>query len=725
MAFGKFGELCRNQRNGNAAKGLSRTVHAAMPATFSPRGGGNELALLRSEVAALRAQLASASIQPPAVLDPADNPTVEQANEVAKAWAASARAARSYASALESKAAETAAFARQLETAQNGPSNSEGKSPASAAPNTEAVREMLQTEAKANKAAMRAAEDARAKVLEEERIKAEAAKAAAKAKAEEEAKLAETSAAKARAKEAKTAREAAEKAAAEKEKAEAAARKILMEEKAAAKAAEERKQAEIEKKENEKKAARERVAQAEKAAAERQRLKKEREEKEIAEKAAAEERAKEMERERIRLAKQELSEAHHRAAEMALAEQCRVCESAETTPHKVRSKTGIEWESHCGGPAMLDLLESTDLVDAQYLITLGNNGGILPKWQELPEQAKITQSNAWRLHCWGGSYCLPVLVLSHCWMDNDHPDRYGETLARVVPILELMLARAKTFGGHATIGVYWDYSSIPQKPFQSADEQSRFSNAMHEMPKWFAHPHTIVLMMSQPLPPRTDQQLVDEMEYENTRDYYERGYPYFERSVAALIKDPTCLWDYAEWPKHFADGKGGGKTGKEAPTFSDLKTKMRVKRPPPLSPVRFRAELKSRVNAGELTFSVKMDQVTVCGLYDTIFVKAFEEYAYMTSTLADAEAHLFYTDCGWGDKEAELLAEALEALADKAHPLGTRHISCRRDNNFSEAGIQRLMKARTYARRAEAGWLALNLDAKAGPAPRRGSVEIE
>ena len=96
-----------------------------------------------------------------------------------------------------------------------------------------------------------------------------------------------------------------------------------------------------------------------------------------------------------------------------------------------------------------------------------------------------------------------------------------------------MLARAKTFGGHATIGVYWDYSSIPQKPFQSADEQSRFSNAMHEMPKWFAHPHTIVLMMSQPLPPRTDQQLVDEMEYENTRDYYERGYPYFERSVAA------------------------------------------------------------------------------------------------------------------------------------------------------------------------------------------------
>ena len=115
---------------------------------------------------------------------------------------------------------------------------------------------------------------------------------------------------------------------------------------------------------------------------------------------------KELERERIRLAQQQLSEQHSRAAELALLEQGKVVASAEAAPAKLRAKTGAEWESHCGGPAMLDLLESTDLVDAQYLIALGNNGGVVPRWQELPESAKITRETAWRLHCWGGSYCL-------------------------------------------------------------------------------------------------------------------------------------------------------------------------------------------------------------------------------------------------------------------------------------------------------------------------------
>lgn len=99
-----------------------------------------------------------------------------------------------------------------------------------------------------------------------------------------------------------------------------------------------------------------------------------------------------------------------------------------------------------------------------------------------------------------------------------------------------------------------------------------------------------------------------------------------------------------------------------------------------------------------------------------------QSFAYDTSSVADAEAHLFYTDCGWGDKDAGLLAEALEALADRCHPLGVRHISCRRDNNFTDAGLQRIAKARTYARRADASWLDVNLDARSGPAGRRASV---
>ena len=54
-------------------------------------------------------------------------------------------------------------------------------------------------------------------------------------------------------------------------------------------------------------------------------------------------------------------------------------------------------------------------------------------------------------------------------------------------------------------------------------------------------------MLTTALPPRSDQQLVDEMGYTNTRDYSARGYPYFERVLSSLVKDPTCLWDFAHY----------------------------------------------------------------------------------------------------------------------------------------------------------------------------------
>ena len=33
-----------------------------------------------------------------------------------------------------------------------------------------------------------------------------------------------------------------------------------------------------------------------------------------------------------------------------------------------------------------------------------------------------------------------------------------------------LLERAKEYGEHATIGVLWDYCSLPQKPYRSDDE---------------------------------------------------------------------------------------------------------------------------------------------------------------------------------------------------------------------------------------------------------------
>ena len=61
---------------------------------------------------------------------------------------------------------------------------------------------------------------------------------------------------------------------------------------------------------------------------------------------------------------------------------------------------------------------------------------------------------------WTARGCLGVLCLSYPWLDQAHPDRDGEILARVVPVLQHMLAFCG--GEQFTVGVLWDYASLPQ-----------------------------------------------------------------------------------------------------------------------------------------------------------------------------------------------------------------------------------------------------------------------
>ena len=57
-----------------------------------------------------------------------------------------------------------------------------------------------------------------------------------------------------------------------------------------------------------------------------------------------------------------------------------------------------------------------------------------------------------------------------------HPDRLGETLRRVAPVLKLLLKDlADEVSPHATVGVLQDYASLPQKPYATADLKPRFT----------------------------------------------------------------------------------------------------------------------------------------------------------------------------------------------------------------------------------------------------------
>ena len=172
------------------------------------------------------------------------------------------------------------------------------------------------------------------------------------------------------------------------------------------------------------------------------------------------------------------------AARAALVEQRSRVELAET--RRLASPPGRVWSSfggHCierGG-----MLDFVDLVDARYLISLSEHSGVVPRWQDVPDCARINRSNIWRLWGWERMFSLGILVLSceprestlkpglpHLsfasanepsvrvssatdpWLDSDHPDRIGEQLGRIVPILRCMLEFCG--GEEFTCGVLWE-----------------------------------------------------------------------------------------------------------------------------------------------------------------------------------------------------------------------------------------------------------------------------
>ena len=92
----------------------------------------------------------------------------------------------------------------------------------------------------------------------------------------------------------------------------------------------------------------------------------------------------------------------------------------EKIPPELKDQVGSTWNAQsCQGHALEELLGNTDLTDAQYLISLYEAGGILPRCQDVPAAAKINKKNIWRLsHAWNGTWArfkLPVLLWTYCW----------------------------------------------------------------------------------------------------------------------------------------------------------------------------------------------------------------------------------------------------------------------------------------------------------------------
>ena len=260
----------------------------------------------------------------------------------------------------------------------------------------------------------------------------------------------------------------------------------------------------------------------------------------------------------------------------------------------------------------------------------------MPRWQELPEAARITPANVWRLKAAAYDYGqLPVLVLSYPWLDKDHPDRMGETLRRVAPVLRAWLAYVTEWRSeHCTIGVLWDYTSLPQRPYDDDGQQARFKRGLTSIDKWYSHPFTVTLRVTNALPTGA--------EYTNTRPYERRGWCFFETHISAIAKFRNCLLDLNELKDVEQDWEGMWK-------------QMVSSRRPFVSPDDFAAEMSAGVASGALAFTAGADEAFVIGKYRTGFLDAFTQH----TTRQQNGGAMFFTSLGWGDAEAAVLVRAI------------------------------------------------------------------
>ena len=329
--------------------------------------------------------------------------------------------------------------------------------------------------------------------------------------------------------------------------------------------------------------------------------------------------------------KQEQAEA---AAEALRVHEAVVAKANALAPDERPKDKGGYW-SRYGGAWLEPLLEHTTLIDARYFLALADAGGIVPRWQELPEAARITPANVWRLKAAADHLQLSVLVLSYPWLDKDHPDRMGETLRRVAPVLRAWLAFVTKYcSEHGTIGVLWDYTSLPQRPYDDDGQQARFKRGLTSIDKWYSHPYTVTLPVTNALPTGAV--------YTNTRPYERRGWCFFETHISAIAKSSPCLLDLNGLKDAEQDWWG-------------MWEQMRSSRRPFVSPDDFAAEMSAGVASGALAFTAGADEAFVIGKYRTGFLDAFTQH----TTRQQDGGCMFFAGLGWGDAEAAVLVRAI------------------------------------------------------------------
>ncbi|EOD31928.1 hypothetical protein EMIHUDRAFT_231166 [Emiliania huxleyi CCMP1516] len=236
------------------------------------------------------------------------------------------------------------------------------------------------------------------------------------------------------------------------------------------------------------------------------------------------------------------------------------------------------------------------LISLNWLMALAERGGVLPRRQELPEEAFLSSAQLRRieqgarrgfnlsgveeanerlgeepsissLFAFVASYCgrkrnpdglLPIISVSYCWLEAAHPDREGRQLQLLSRKLRGLYGGRGLLGacreyGFADMGVFLDWCSGYQKDpllfaerpreyeaSRSGEEKAAFGRMLENtMDLWYAHRSVTVVLLTQ---------LPDELPagFDRSRTYDTRGWTTFERCSAELGAKPASL-GFAKW----------------------------------------------------------------------------------------------------------------------------------------------------------------------------------
>jgi len=240
----------------------------------------------------------------------------------------------------------------------------------------------------------------------------------------------------------------------------------------------------------------------------------------------------------------------------------------------------------------------------------------------------------------------------------------------------------------------WDFLSLFQKDANNNRlifENIKFGEALGALGEWYAHRNTTVFQLTR-FPTRYLE--ANKEDFENLRfpyrKYHDRGWPFFEGSVAGLIKEQVNLLDL---------GQGDGNDDRRGLLQSferDERTRPLLKREiirmcttnqrnPPLIPKVFEEKLMSKVFTNG-----KEDKPLVTSLQSDSFKEKLGN-----------SKELLFVRLGWGDIQGKELAGLFET-GDLVQLKGFSLV----ENQIRDAGIKAIAPTLQYAPQLQ--WLRLS-----------------